>query len=275
MIRRGDEFNRWMDRAEGERQFPPARSSLRIYASPLGPSHASERREEFTRSSRGFTILELMLVLAILCTVGALTWPSLQSGIETQRLKRCADNLRNEWTAARVRAMTSGETLAFRHTLQGRGYQVVTWSNSPEALVNSGGAANVSASLSTQELGMASSTGSTASGEQGADELPPPAYGLNGQQQYSRQGNLLERVTFHESKLRMSGREFAMQPANELSSSVGVQWSSPIYFFPDGATSTATVYIKNERDQYIRIHLRGLTGIAEVSGVSSLEELPP
>lgn len=233
--------------------------------------------------SSAFTLLELTLVLAILASVAALAWPSLQAGMETQRLRRCADTLRNEWIAARVRAMSSGETLAFRHTLQGAGYQVITWSASPESTTGaSSGSASAALETSTlsssldafQDDGTASPTLGQESSES-EDSPKPTAYGLQGSASYMRRGTLLDRVVFHESKLRQSGREFALQRADELASAVAVQWSSPIFFYPDGATSTATVYLRNEQDQFVRIHLRGLTGLAEISDTGTLEELPP
>ncbi|MHB8902574.1 MAG: hypothetical protein ACYC6Y_27755, partial [Thermoguttaceae bacterium] len=39
----------------------------------------------------------------------------------------------------------------------------------------------------------------------------------------------------------------------------------PILFFPDGATSTATLVLENKYQRRIEISLRGLTGVATVS----------
>ena len=49
----------------------------------------------------------------------------------------------------------------------------------------------------------------------------------------------------------------------------GGTWSAPVLFYSDGTTSTAEVILINDRNDAIRISLRGLTGIATVSDVFS------
>ena len=50
------------------------------------------------------------------------------------------------------------------------------------------------------------------------------------------------------------------------------EWSTPILFFPDGSTSDASVLLQNERQLVQRVTLRGLTGIARVSDVLTLDQ---
>jgi hypothetical protein len=47
----------------------------------------------------------------------------------------------------------------------------------------------------------------------------------------------------------------------------------PILFFPDGAASQATVVLQNDRSQYVRLTIRGLTGVARASAVLTREEM--
>lgn len=49
-------------------------------------------------------------------------------------------------------------------------------------------------------------------------------------------------------------------------------WSSPILFFPDGSTSSATVLLRNERQVFQRATLRALTGVGRASELLSEEE---
>jgi Tfp pilus assembly protein FimT len=49
-------------------------------------------------------------------------------------------------------------------------------------------------------------------------------------------------------------------------------WSSPILFFPDGSTSSATLLLRNERRIFQRATLRALTGIGRASELLSEEE---
>ena len=51
----------------------------------------------------------------------------------------------------------------------------------------------------------------------------------------------------------------------EMSSAEGIAWSTPIFFYPDGSTSTAAVLLKNESGRCIEVRLRGLTGKGTVT----------
>jgi hypothetical protein len=48
----------------------------------------------------------------------------------------------------------------------------------------------------------------------------------------------------------------------------GTTWSTPIFFYPDGATSTAAVLLKNEAGRCIEVRLRGLTGTGTLTGIT-------
>jgi hypothetical protein len=63
--------------------------------------------------------------------------------------------------------------------------------------------------------------------------------------------------------------------AESLTAQAGeAAWSDPIYFYPDGTTTTARVLLRNEHDYYIVLDLRGLTGVTTVSDVMTADELP-
>ena len=49
-------------------------------------------------------------------------------------------------------------------------------------------------------------------------------------------------------------------------------WSSPILFFPDGSTSSATVLLRNDKQVFQRATLRALTGMGRASELLSQEE---
>ena len=48
----------------------------------------------------------------------------------------------------------------------------------------------------------------------------------------------------------------------------GKAWSVPIFFYPDGSTSTAAVLLKNENGRCIEVRLRGLTGTGRATGIT-------
>ena len=62
----------------------------------------------------GYTLFELMLVLAILVAVGAVAVRIFTKSFEIERLRKAGDVLRTAWAKARVEAMTTGQTYVFR-----------------------------------------------------------------------------------------------------------------------------------------------------------------
>ncbi len=64
---------------------------------------------------RGFTLLEVLLALAVIVALAGLAWPVLDGAFANQRLRNGADRLRSAWGQARVRAMESGENQVFHY----------------------------------------------------------------------------------------------------------------------------------------------------------------
>lgn len=60
-----------------------------------------------------FTLLEVVLVLAILVIVTVLAYPSLEGMYDNARLKAAADEVRTAWTEARTRAVNEGRPYRF------------------------------------------------------------------------------------------------------------------------------------------------------------------
>ena len=75
-------------------------------------------------SRHALTLLEVMLTLSLLVILASITWPALDRPFASQRLRKSADMVRVEWAKARVRAMSTGETQAFRHALEGDRFAV-------------------------------------------------------------------------------------------------------------------------------------------------------
>jgi hypothetical protein len=48
-------------------------------------------------------------------------------------------------------------------------------------------------------------------------------------------------------------------------------WSAPILFYPDGATSDAVVTLANSHGAHLRVTLRGLTGISRTAEVEAAQ----
>ena len=84
--------------------------------------------------------------------------------------------------------------------------------------------------------------------------------------------SLPEKITFHAGELAV---EDAVSRERHVASmqSAGDDLSTPILFFPDGTTSEASVVLANDRNQFVRLTLRGLTGVGRATEILSREEL--
>ncbi|HND52428.1 MAG TPA: prepilin-type N-terminal cleavage/methylation domain-containing protein [Pirellulaceae bacterium] len=212
------------------------------------PSRSKQRRSILAQSISArpaFTLVEVMLVLALLVVIGALIWPAVKGPFEGQRLRKAGDQVRAEWTRARTRAMKSGRTQVFQFQTGKDSYTVQTWTGPGDD------------EQSTREGGF-----SAAGGGFGTPAAPQPTAGAN------RTGQLPEGVTFVGAETTIDQRA-AMRGASNPAA--GDQ-SEPILFYPDGTTSTVHVVIANQRDRAIVVSLRGLTGLATCSDIKTVSE---
>ncbi len=88
------------------------------------------------RGERGFTLLELLLVVAVLVGVGAIGYASMLGFGESQRMARVADDLRGLITGLRVQAMEDQRAYLFAYRPETGEYLVRT--NSPESAEREG-----------------------------------------------------------------------------------------------------------------------------------------
>ncbi len=70
------------------------------------------------------TLLELMLVLALLVIMGALVLPALRGPFKKQRLRKAGEVVRVEWNKARIKAMKTGQIQMFRYDVEDSSYSV-------------------------------------------------------------------------------------------------------------------------------------------------------
>jgi prepilin-type N-terminal cleavage/methylation domain-containing protein len=130
---------------------------------------------------RGLTLFELLLVLAILVLVAAITVPSLASMYSTFRVTSAADAIRAAWARARARAIDDGRQYRFGIVPGTGSYRVAPdggqfWGGAQSA-GGSGGAAEPlviddtvpeGVLLTAPEMGSGSGTGGSSAGG-GAD----------------------------------------------------------------------------------------------------------
>ena len=73
---------------------------------------------------RAVTLIEVLLVLALLVVLASMTWPALDRPMANQRLRKAADRVRTAWTRARIDAMSTGQTILFQCTLESDQYTI-------------------------------------------------------------------------------------------------------------------------------------------------------
>ena len=211
---------------------------------------AASRYQPNRKPQRGVTLIELMLVLAILVVIASMAWPALDRPLSNQRLRKAADRIRTEWTRARVKAMTEGVTYVFRYTLYEDGYSIETDGGSD--FVPQDGSTGPYGGLSTAEAEVSQSSSSY-----GEHKLP-------------------EKIVFSGGETTYDTRSSMISSSAETGSRVESGGSDPILFFPDGTTSTARLSLRNtEFDYEIELTLRGMIGAVSVSDSYTAEESLP
>ena len=209
------------------------------------------RQRTHRRRSRGITLLEMMIVLALLVIVAGLSMPAFVGTIRTQRLRSAAESVRTEWMRAHIQAMKTGRIHVYRFQNGDRGFEIIPWVAPDDALESSS-----MADAQPLSIAMATASGTSASGVE-LDDGP----------------GLPEGVIFVGGDSQADSRALSVEQAISGSAGTDGQWGPPILFYPDGSASDAYVIVANDRQQAVRIELRGLTGLAKVGDIAALEEL--
>ncbi|MGL6194546.1 MAG: pilus assembly FimT family protein [Thermoguttaceae bacterium] len=245
------------------------------------------------RRKTGYTLIEVMIVLTIMVVLASLSLPLMSKSLESYRIRKAGDILRAEWTNLRLQAMEDGQILCFRGMIGGNLILIdrvldVHFSaglrtyNDTQSLRNS----EIAGTPEYYEKDMFSEYGFTGSEEDFILRDPSLASKESG----SRFVTLPEGVFFSDVLAVPDERaayylgftvgedETGMQtdPVSERNTrfgetraSDGTTWSTPVFFFPDGTTSTAAALLKNRNDKCLEVRLRGLTGTASASSMTS------
>jgi prepilin-type N-terminal cleavage/methylation domain-containing protein len=200
------------------------------------------------RRHRGYTLIEMLMVLAVLVLLAAVSAPALRGIMRRANLTAAGDAVRSEITRAHVRAMKSGRTQVVTYELGGRRYRVQPWIAGDDALEGSG-----------QSAGASEGMGSISATDGGDDK--------------GHERQLPEGTTFAGGDALEESRASVVADAVAGGSSMDGEWSRPILFYPDGSSSDAFVVVADEFQHGLQITLIGLTGAAKVGRVTPLDKL--
>ncbi len=209
--------------------------------SGVKPPHSKKAR-------RAVTLLEILLVLAVLVALGAVAWPSLDRSLADQRLRHAADMVRAQWAEAHVRAVATGTQQRFRTEPGGRRYWI-------EPIEDEHG------------LTWAAPAGGVAEGPDAT--VLPPGHRL-----------LPHDVAFDEITIEpfdASGTESPFDPSGGADRALldGLLVEGTVMFYPDGTSSSARLVLRNAHDRCVAVLLQGLTAVAKVGEVFPAEETLP
>jgi Tfp pilus assembly protein FimT len=197
------------------------------------------------------TLVELVLVLALLVIIGSLIVPVFVGSFNSVRLRRAGDEVLTRWAQARSRAIETGEIYQFRYATGMGTYQIEPWMPVAQDPAQGGAAATSTV------------TSAAGSAEAGAATAENPNGVVN--------GGLPSEVVFQQGQIAVQTPNSTQQQAASMESGGGL--STPILFFPDGTTSQASLVLANDRQQYVRLTLRALTGVGRATEVLTRDEL--
>jgi prepilin-type N-terminal cleavage/methylation domain-containing protein len=171
---------------------------------------------------RGFTLFEIMVVMAVLVIFAALSYPSIENMYSFYRVQAAADALRGSWAEARTRAMEEGRPYRFSVVLGKGNYRVA-----PD------------------------------SGDYWAGDTPAPADPNN--PPLVQSDALPKGIRFRRADTPAGDSDAeTVLPTDSVATS---QWSSLAVFLPDGtARDDVAIVLEAGGSRPLIVRLRGLTG---------------
>lgn len=185
----------------------------------------------------GFTLVEMVLILAVLFVALGIVWPSINVFQQEQQLREAAQFVQVRLTSARFHAVETGLTYQFRFERQGRNFVIIPYEADDSQSANA---------------------------PQGASVGGPGAI-------WKCAGELADTIQFHEvtpgSQGSLQVTAVGLSGLPDSGDLAGVSWSAPLLFFPDGSCSGGQLDVEDKGGQRIQLTLRELTGGVTVSNI--------
>lgn len=242
------------------------------------------------RFAPGFTLIEVMIVIVVLLILASVSTPMMFNMLHNYRLKKSADIIRAEWIHLRVKAMEDGKIYCFRTMLGGNrilvdqvldvhfaasmrvddNYDRNSVDGSPAAME---GDKFYSSGFTGDEGDFILRDPSQADTDSGARfiQLPEGVFFSDTLAVPDERAAYYLGYTVGDTEDRGSTQDPVLNRDTrfgETQARDGTTWSAPVFFFPDGTTSTAASLLKNQKDRCLEVRLRGLTGTATIGSIS-------
>lgn len=233
----------------------------------------------------GYTLLELMLVLAVLTVIVAMAWPSLSKPLHRSAVEQAAGQLVKDLGQARLAAIESGQIIRFRYEPGGGRYVL----DMASAAVKDGDSSGeeVSDAFASDELdGPGSDSSQTDKELSSVETFSAETSRSNGGRQrearpaWSLRGELPTDVVFRDpaevsDEKLPPGSAMSDMLADEATEREEVKplidqggeesdLSPPVFLYPNGRAENAELVLVGPEEYRIVVRLRGLTGAASL-----------
>lgn len=189
---------------------------------------------------RGYSLMEMLIVLSVLAGMAAMAWPMLQSPLGKLRLQAAAQEVSTELSKARLKAMQSGVTQVFRIQMNTGKFQVSAATDDDESNSDSDESSSASSELA-----------------QSSPEERSPL--TDDSDMVANEKELPDGICF-ECPVKETDAE---ENETEVTSN-GDGWTDLAVFYPNGGTTSAIVTLRSKLDLHLNVKLNGLTGSAKI-----------
>lgn len=238
----------------------------------------SGSRRDRVPGPRGFTLLELMLVLGIVAAIAAMAWPSFHTALLSRRLTGEAEEVRNRLRDARREALRSG--LAYRFdvdpatgdfrvvpdstplredsaTTEAAPLEEVEEKDKPEPVMAEGSL------LTGHRFVLGAKFTSFLAGDADSEEPKPESAAKPSS----------EDAAASESPAGAPKAAKAVNADGEpVAGGTSANWRTVAKFFPDGSAEGKPFALADAEGKYVELRLRKLTGEVAVSGLNDPPE---
>lgn len=185
-------------------------------------------------SPLAFVLLELLIVLAVLAGVAAISWPAVTGLLAKSEIQSAAKQVRAALARARLDAMESESVRQFRYQPGTGRFEIAGPASQADAVEEDG----------------SSAAGAQVAGGPKEDSLPVG-------------------VRFDAPDFDADGADSLATAAAKVEEE---GWSAPVWFFPNGRTSNAILRLRGRHNLVVQVSLRGVTGTTTISKPKEAED---